>query len=43
MAGQYLGDAFRSDMPWGKYYGEYLGNVLGQTGGTGLDISLQHK
>lgn len=43
LAGQYLGGAFRADMPWGKYYGDYLGSVLGQTGGTGLDISTQHK
>lgn len=42
-AGGYLGGAFKSDLPWGRYYGENLGNTFGGLGGVATDESLKRK
>ncbi|MBU3745040.1 MAG: hypothetical protein FGM61_10945 [Sediminibacterium sp.] len=40
-AGGYLGGAFKTDLPWGRLYGEFLGNSIGGLGGIGLDETLK--
>lgn len=41
--GGFLGRSFKSDLPWGNYYGDFTGNFLGGIGGVGLDETLKKK